>query len=97
MKNNFQTGVEIETMKRKVKSLGERNANEFKDLAREYVQLTDTGLPKDLFTSTTHPYIENMYSAYGMETQDLIGDMNEDGMKKKNPETFREISSPALE
>ena len=49
MKNNFQTGVEIETMKRKVKSLGEGNANEFKQLAREYVELTGETLPKDFF------------------------------------------------
>ena len=75
MKKNFKTGVEIDLLKRNVESLGESNANELKDLAREYVQLTDAGLPKDLFTST-HP----VYSAYGMETQDL----NEDGMKKKN-------------
>ena len=75
MKKNFKIGVEIDLLKRNVESLGESNANELKDLAREYVQLTDVGLPKDLFTST-HP----VYSAYGMETQDL----NEDGMKKKN-------------
>ena len=40
MKKNFQTGVEIETMKRKVKSLGDGNTNEFKQLAREYVEIT---------------------------------------------------------
>ena len=56
MKNNFQTGVEIETMKRKVKSLGERNANEFKELALEYVELTDAALPKDFFNSLCGNY-----------------------------------------
>ena len=56
MKNNFQTGVEIETMKRKVKSLGERNANEFKDLALEYVELTDAALPKEFFESLCGNY-----------------------------------------
>ena len=30
MKKNFQTGVEIETMKRKVQLLDDGNANEFK-------------------------------------------------------------------
>ena len=34
MKKNFQTRVEIETMKRKVKSISERNAIEFKELAQ---------------------------------------------------------------
>ena len=64
------------------KSVDESNANEFSKLAREYVKLTDAGLPKDLFTSgSTLPYIENMYSQYQMETQDLIGDTN--GMRKK--------------
>ena len=83
MKKNFKIELEINKIKRKLKSLDESNANEFKDLAREYVQLTDGELPKDLFTSgSTHPYIEKMYSAYGMETQDLIGDTN--GMRKKN-------------
>ena len=56
MKNNFQTGVEIETMKRKVKSLGERNANEFKELALEYVELTDAALPKEFFNSLCRNY-----------------------------------------
>ena len=51
MKKNFQTGVEIETMKRKVKSISERNAIEFKELAQEYVELTDAALPKDFFNS----------------------------------------------
>ena len=51
MKKNFQTGVEIETMKRKVKSIGECNAIEFKELAQEYVVLSDVGLPKDFFSS----------------------------------------------
>ena len=51
MKKNFQTRVEIETMKRKVKSISERNAIEFKELAQEYVELTDAGLPKDFFNS----------------------------------------------
>ena len=51
MKKNFQTGVEIETMKRKVKSIGEHNAIEFKELAQEYVELTDAALPKDFFNS----------------------------------------------
>ena len=74
MKKNFKFGVEIDVLKKNVESLGESNANEFSKLAREYAQLTDAGLPKDFFT-TTHP----VYSAYGMETQDL----NEDGMKKK--------------
>ena len=36
-------------MKRKVKSLGDVNANEFKQLAREYVELTGETLPKDFF------------------------------------------------
>ena len=77
MKKNFKFGVEIDVLKRNVESLGESNASKFSKLAREYVQLTDAGLPKDLFTSTTtHP----VYSAYGMETQDL----NEEGMKKRN-------------
>ena len=75
MKKNFKFGVEIDVLKKNVESLGESNANEFSKLAREYAQLTDAGLPKDLFTST-HP----VYSAYGMETQDL----NEEGMKKRN-------------
>ena len=51
MKKNFQTRVEIETMKRKVKSISERNAIEFKELAQEYVELTDAALPKDFFNS----------------------------------------------
>ena len=51
MKKNFQTRVEIETMNRKVKSISERNAIEFKELAQEYVELTDVGLPKDFFSS----------------------------------------------
>ena len=49
IKKNFQTGVEIETMKRKVKSLGDGNTNEFKQLVREYVELTGETLPKDFF------------------------------------------------
>ena len=53
MKKNFQTGVEIETMKRKVKSLGDGNTNEFKQLAREYVELTGETLPKDFFFNFT--------------------------------------------
>ena len=76
MKTNFKFGVEIDVLKKNVESLGESNANEFSKLAREYAQLTDAGLPKDLFTSTTtHP----ICSAYAMETQDFNGD----GMKKK--------------
>ena len=51
MKKNFQTGVEIETMKRKVKSLGEHNANEFKELAQEFLELTNAALPTDFFKS----------------------------------------------
>ena len=51
MKKNFKTGVKIETMKRKVKSIGERNAIEFKELAQEYVELTDAALPKEFFNS----------------------------------------------
>ena len=83
MKKNFKIELEINKIKRKLKSLDESNANEFKDLAREYVQLTDGELPKDLFTSgSTHPYIEKMYSTYHVETQDLIGDT--DGVRKKN-------------
>ena len=57
MKKNFKVELEINKLKRKLKSLDESNAN---DLAREYVQLTDGKLPKDLFTSGS------------METQDLI-------------------------
>ena len=53
MKKNFQTGVEIETMKRKVKSLGDGNTNEFKQLVREYVELTGETLPKDFFFNFT--------------------------------------------
>ena len=56
MKKNFQTGVEIETMKRKVKSLGERNAIEFKGLDQEYVELTDAALPKEFFNSLCGNY-----------------------------------------
>ena len=41
MKKNFKIGLEINTMKRKLKSLDESNANELKELAREYVLLTD--------------------------------------------------------
>ena len=52
MKKNFQLGVEIETMKRKVKSLGDGNASEFKQLAREYAELTGETLPKDFFNFT---------------------------------------------
>ena len=52
MKKNFQLGVEIETMKRKVKSLGDGNANEFKQLAQEYVELTSETQPKDFFNFT---------------------------------------------
>ena len=82
MKKNFKIGLEINTMKRELKSVDESNANEFSKLAREYVKLTDAGLPKDLFTSgSTLPYIENMYSQYQMETQNLIGDTN--GTRKK--------------
>lgn len=54
MKKNFQTGVEIETMKRKVKSLGDGNTNEFKQLVREYVELTGETLPKDFFYNFTY-------------------------------------------
>ena len=54
MKKNFQTGVEIETMKRKVKSLGDGNTNEFKQLVREYVELTGETLPKDYFYNFTY-------------------------------------------
>jgi len=54
MKKNFQTGVEIETMKRKVKSLGDGNTNEFKQLVREYVELTGETLPKDYFFNFTY-------------------------------------------
>ena len=54
MKKNFQTGVEIETMKRKVKSLGDGNTNEFKQLVREYVELTGETLPKDFFFNFTY-------------------------------------------
>merc|ERR1712239_111415 len=54
MKKNFQTGVEIETMKRKVKSLGDENTNEFKQLVREYVELTGETLPKDFFYNFTY-------------------------------------------
>ena len=73
MKKNFKIELEIKKIKRKLKSLDESLANKFKDLAREYVQLKDGELPKDLFTSgSTLPYIEKMYSAYGMETHDLI-------------------------
>ena len=75
MKKNFKFGVEIDVLKKNVESLGESNTNEFSKLAREYAQLTDAGLPKDLFT-TTHP----VYSIYGMETKDL----NEDRLKKRN-------------
>ena len=39
-------------MKRKVKSLGDGNANEFKQLAQEYVELTGETLPKDFFNFT---------------------------------------------
>ena len=56
MKKNFQTGVEIETMKRKVKSLGDGNTNELKQLAREYVELTGETLPKDFFNFTCGNY-----------------------------------------
>ena len=56
MKKNFQTGVEIETMKRKVKSIGERNAIEFKELAQEYVELTDAALLKEFFNSLCGNY-----------------------------------------
>ena len=75
MKKNFKFGVEIDVLKKNVESLGESNTNEFSKLAREYAQLTDAGLPKDLFT-TTHP----VYSIYGMETKVL----NEDRLKKRN-------------
>ena len=54
MKKNFQTSVEIETMKRKVKSLGDGNTNEFKQLVREYVELTGETLPKDFFFNFTY-------------------------------------------
>ena len=54
MKKNFQTGVEIETMKRKVKSLGDGNTNEFKQLVREYVELTGETLRKDYFFNFTY-------------------------------------------
>ena len=54
MKKNFQTSVEIETMKRKVKSLGDGNTNEFKQLVREYVELTGETLPKDFFYNFTY-------------------------------------------
>ena len=54
MKKNFQSSVEIETMKRKVKSLGDGNTNEFKQLVREYVELTGETLPKDFFYNFTY-------------------------------------------
>ena len=54
MKKNFQNGIEIETMKRKVKSLGDGNTNEFKQLVREYVELTGETLPKDFFYNFTY-------------------------------------------
>ena len=54
MKKNFQSSVEIETMKRKVKSLGYGNTNEFKQLVREYVELTGETLPKDFFYNFTY-------------------------------------------
>ena len=47
MKKNFKIELEINTMKRKLKSLDESNANEFEDLAREYIQLTDGELPNN--------------------------------------------------
>ena len=91
MKNNFQTGVEIETMKRKVKSLGERNANEFKELALEYVELTDAALPKEFFESlcgnytppppapsTTLPPLPT--AAPTNKNEDLFGNKNEEGV-----------------
>merc|ERR1712208_134183 len=54
MKKNFQTGVEIETMKRKVKSLGDGNTNEFIQLTQEYVEITGETLPKDFFFNFTY-------------------------------------------
>ena len=38
IKKNFKVELEINKIKRKLKSLDESNANGFKDLAQEYVQ-----------------------------------------------------------
>ena len=92
MKKNFQTGVEIETMKRKVKSLGERNANEFKELALEYVELTDAALPKEFFNSLCGNYTSPPPAptstlpplptpAPTNKNEDLFGNKNEEGVK----------------
>ena len=51
IKKNFQTGVEINVMKKKVQSLDVRNVNEFKELAQEYLELTNAALPTDFFKS----------------------------------------------
>ena len=91
MKNNFQTGVEIETMKRKVKSLGERNANEFKELALEYVELTDAALPKEFFESLCGNYTPPPPASTSTlpplptpaptnKNEDLFGNKNEEGV-----------------